>query len=239
NALRQSSSLSLSERSRLDGEGKQLEQEIIYLKGALSRSEQTDALHLKEKSVADGRLKSLAGENAMLRQKADSMEMKMKAFDQSNAVLTRENKRLVAHQNEYDRMKAANDSLLNGLRSSQSEIASLKNQLTVQRKEFVQGSSAVVRNSQTQKNRPKIKAQVITDKRSIPLRPKSEINEVISGFKIIGVNRSSRGDKIILNGNIFVAGEIVDYAREITFLRLEGNEIVFSGPDSAEYRLKL
>ncbi|MBL4576774.1 MAG: hypothetical protein JKY51_11900, partial [Opitutaceae bacterium] len=128
NALRQSSSLSLSERSRLDGEGKQLEQEIIYLKGSLSRSEQTAALHLKEKSVADGRLKSLAGENAMLRQNADSMEMKMKAFDQSNAVLTRENKRLVAHQNEYDRMKAANDSLLNGLRSSQSEIASLKNQ---------------------------------------------------------------------------------------------------------------
>ena len=169
------------------------------------------------------------------------MERQLRSFDQSNADLIRENQRLVERQKDYDRIGAANDSLINGLRATQAEVEALKKELAESKRRSAapkQRSTAPVK-SGSRKGSSKIKAQVISGARSTPLRPQNEINEVISSFKIIGVNRSPRGDRIILNGQVFQVGEIVEYAREITFLRLESDAIIFGGPDRSEYRLKL
>ncbi len=246
--MKESQKALLAERDRLAQEEKRVEQEILRLKGDLLKVEeaakvsatQLASLEKQKKSEANSQLKELIEEKSMLQKKVKLMEGQLRSFDQSNADLTRENERLVQRQKEYERISAGNDSLINGLRISQAEVESLKAELA----ELKGRSSLPVQrpasvSSGSRKGSPKINAQVISGTRSTPLRPQNEINEVISGFKIIGVNRSPRGDKIILNGQVFQVGEIVDYAREITFLRLESDVIIFGGPDKSEYRLKL
>jgi hypothetical protein len=247
--LQKALSISLTERDGFEQKRKVLEQKILGLKGALTEAEQAAlasaaqiaALEKKERFETSDELEGFTTEKALLQEKMESMERQLRSFDQSNADLIRENQRLVERQKDYDRIGAANDSLINGLRATQAEVEALKKELAESKRRSAaptQRSTAPVK-SGSRKGSSKIKAQVISGARSTPLRPQNEINEVISSFKIIGVNRSPRGDKIILNGQVFQVGEIVDYAREITFLRLESDAIIFGGPDRSEYRLKL
>ena len=43
----------------------------------------------------------------------------------------------------------------------------------------------------------------------------------------------------VLDGQPYRAGQLVDVVRGVRFLRIEGSEIVFGGPDGAEYRRPL
>jgi chromosome segregation ATPase len=247
--LQKALSISLTERDGFDQERKAFEQKILGLERALSEVEQAalasaaqiTVLEQQGRSETRDQWEEFSTEKALLQKKIESMERQLRSFDQSNADLMRENQRLVDRQKDYDRIGAANDSLVNGLRATQAEVEVLKKELAESKRRLAaptQRGTAPVK-SGSRKGSSRINAQVISGARSTPLRPQNEINEVISSFKIIGVNRSPRGDKIILNGQVFQVGEIVDYAREITFLRLESDAIIFGGPDKAEYRLKL
>ena len=62
------------------------------------------------------------------------------------------------------------------------------------------------------------------------------VDTVIAGFEVVGASRTGGEEKVILDGRVYRAGDVVDAELGLVFERIDASNLVFKDGRGREYR---